>query len=283
LFRRPPASPPPRRSPALESTPESDAPVIEVPGSSPPAPSRGGRSTLQRPATNALEGSLPADTPPSVEFHPTTPPNETPTTDDILPIPGESRGEPASAPERIPARPTDKKITHLFLNPLQTGAADFDGQPGDDGLRVVIEPRNASDQFVPEAGVLSVVLLDPDRQGEAARVARWDFDQSATRQLLADSGSARGIKLEVPWPASAPDATRLKLFVRYEAPDGRRLQADREVFVTAPGQVVSRWTPRSADRQRPTELVTAIDENASSPPPIRSASSGASPGWSPNR
>ena len=84
------------------------------------------------------------------------------------------------APEIISPKPGDKKVTHLFLNPL-SGGADFDGQPGDDGLRVVIEPRNATDEFVPEAGALSVVLLDPERQGESARVARWDSDVASRK------------------------------------------------------------------------------------------------------
>ena len=135
----------------------------------------------------------------------------------------------------------------MFLNPQQTRGADFDGQPGDDGLRIVLEPRNAGEDFVSEAGTLSVVVLDPDRQGDAARIARWDFDQSATRQMLAATSPGRGMKLEVPWPAAAPTASRLKLFVRYETTDGRRLQADRDVFVTPPGQAISRWTPRSTE------------------------------------
>ena len=65
--------------------------------------------------------------------------------------------------------------------------------------------------------------------------------------MLAASSPDRGIKLEVPWPAAAPTSNRLKLFVRYETADGRRLQADRDVFITPPGQALSRWTPRSTE------------------------------------
>jgi len=149
--------------------------------------------------------------------------------------------------EAIPRQTNDKKVTHLFLSPQQTRGADFDGQPGDDGLRILFEPRNAGEEFVSEAGTLSVVVLDSEREGDAARIARWDFDQSATRQMLAATSPERGIKLEVPWPAAAPTSNRLKLFVRYETADGRRLQADRDVFVTLPGQAISRWTPRVQD------------------------------------
>jgi hypothetical protein len=185
-------------------------------------------------------------------------------------VPGSSSPAPAtSPPEQIrpaggekpiaaaepPAKPADTKITHITLSPLFTGGADFDGHPGDEGLCIVIEPRNAGDQYVPEAGPISIVVLDPSREGEAARVARWDFDLSAARQKLANSGAAAGIKLELPWPATPPDANRLHLFVRYETADGRKLQTDREVFLTPPGQISNRWTPRTAQRQRPAEAV----------------------------
>ena len=92
-------------------------------------------------------------------------------------------------------------------------------------------------------------------KSEAARVARWDFDLSAARQKMANSGAASGIKLELPWPATPPDANRLHLFVRYETADGRKLQTDREIFLTPPGQISNRWTPRTVQRQRAAAVV----------------------------
>ena len=110
------------------------------------------------------------------------------------------------------------------------------------------------------------------------------------RQLLAASSSSRGIKLEVPWPAAAPAASRLKMFVRYETPDGRRLQTDREIFVNPPSASLSRWTPRSTDRQSSSAELAAATTHAgglqAEPGPIRSASAAdipAKPIWAPNR
>lgn len=244
LFRRRPDSAPRSRSGATAPDRGNEAPQIEMPGSSSPTPPGGSRSRMQRPDLVPPADSPPHLVPPAVELPPPaaipSPPEQ------IRPTAGE---QPLAT--AIPAKPRDTKVTHITLSPLFTGGADFDSQPGDDGICVVVEPRNAGDEYVPEAGPISIVVLDPARQGDAARVARWDFDLSAARQKLANSAATTGIKLELPWPAAPPGANRLHLFVRYETPDGRKLQTDREIFLTPPGQVSSRWTPRTAVRQRP--------------------------------
>ena len=227
LFRRRPAgSRPPGEPtpPRIEANPATDVPRIEVPPATLPAPPGGAalhQHTLEQPAS-------------------ATSPVET---------------------ESIPAKPADTKVTHLMLNPLLTGGADLDGRPGEDGLAVVLEPRNERDEYVAQAGPVSVVVLDPTREGEAARVARWDFDLSQARQMLATASPGRGIKLDLPWPAAPPANTHLKLFVRYETADGRRLQADREIHLTPPGQISAGWTPR------PGAPLPAAGEAASLPAP----------------
>jgi hypothetical protein len=243
----------PRRRPSKgESDSSVEPPTIEIPGSSSPSSSSPGiRSRSQRPSGGR---SAPADTPPDIEIPaievPVQPASqETAPGTEPLPLP-DGKTRPASLEsETSEVRQSDAKITHLVLNPLRTGGANFDNQPGDDGLCVVLEPRNANEEYVPQAGPVSVVVLDPSRQGESARLARWDFDLSAMRQLVAASSGERGIKLELPWPAAPPECTRVKVFVRYETDDGRRLQADREIHVTSPGQAkapATGWTPRSA-------------------------------------
>jgi hypothetical protein len=164
--------------------------------------------------------------------------------------PGRTSSPPALPRRELPSPAlsldtSDPRITHIHLNPLLTGGGDFDREPGDDGVVVVIEPRNQDNAFVPMAGPVSVVLLDPTQEhGDAARFARWEIDAPNAQRQMESSGKLRGIHLRLPWPQSPPRTTRMQLFVRYITVDGRKLEANREIYLSLPGQTAQRWTPR---------------------------------------
>jgi hypothetical protein len=231
LFRRPDRSEPRDVTPG-ESMPELTPPQIE-PGT-PVDVSELNVPTIDIPTS-------PADTPPretgKLRLEP--PAAE-------LPAP---TSNPESAkrltPQPLQQQPTDRRVTHLFLNPAFTGGNDLDGQSGDDGLLVVLEPRNAANEYIPAAGSVSVVVLDPKRVGDAARIARWDFDAAQLADKF-DAGTTRGLNLSLPWPATTPRSEKLHLFVRYVTPDGRNLQSDREIFLRRGEELARVWTPRAA-------------------------------------
>jgi hypothetical protein len=154
-----------------------------------------------------------------------------------LPPPAEEGA--AAIPE-----PEDQRVTHIVLNPFLTGGHDFDHKPGDDGVAVFIEPRNADDQFITQPGPVSIVVLDPTKEGPEGRIARWDFDAHEARERLKKGRFGKGIQLKLPWPNDPPESNKLHLFVRYETEDGRKLEADREVNIALQGQYSQRWTPR---------------------------------------
>lgn len=193
--------------------------------------------------------------PPAIETR-GTPPSDEPQRPEIeaepapelpgeLPTPRGATPAAATLPDA-----TDTLVTHLFLNSLHTGGIDLDGRPGDDGLSVVLQPRNAAGQFVPLPGKVTVALLDPQKQGEAARIGRWTFIPDEIEPAINSSGDVDGIHLEVPWPGPIPESSALRLFVRYETADGRKIEADREIHVKLAGQFSERWTPRPPERQR---------------------------------
>jgi hypothetical protein len=73
----------------------------------------------------------------------------------------------------------DAQVARIALNSHLTGGYDFDGQPGDEGLLVVVEPQDEAGQYVPLPGDLAIEVRDPQQAGAAAHVARWEFDSAA--------------------------------------------------------------------------------------------------------
>ncbi|QDU92771.1 hypothetical protein [Lignipirellula cremea] len=173
--------------------------------------------------------------------------------DGLGPNLNDGRGEPELIPapqlSQVDAKPaplpTDRRVTHIVVNKRLSGGHDFDRRAGDDGLALVIEPRNADDLFVPTPGSMSVVVLDRSQEGEAARVARWDFEASEIEQRLRlDPFRGRGVHLHLPWPADPPHGKDLAVFLRFETDDQRQLETRFDMAIALPGSPSVRWMPR---------------------------------------
>jgi hypothetical protein len=248
-----------RRSPGREENPELQPPGVEMPDEKQEPPARPPNRIPAEP-----------DTGPVLE-----PPKKKPGAGNVKPTVHEQA-------EGTEPEVTDKKVTHIFVNPLHTCGMDFDHAPGDDGVSILIEPRNSGNQFVPVAAPVSVVVLDSSKSGDDARIARWDFTQAEAAEKIV-SGDKRGIHLKLPWPTRPPAGAKLDIYVRYETPDGKKLQGEKEVVVALPGQYSQRWTPRPADRQRKrTEgprvaAVPTIPESAAAPLPVAEPAVAAEP------
>ena len=102
---------------------------------------------------------------------------------------------------------------------------------------------------------ISVVVIDPALEGNAARVARWDFTAAETAAMFRRSGASLAIHLTMARPTDPPTHHKLHLFVRYVTADGRKLQTDERIEVALPGDRTTRWTPSDGpmDRQAGSE------------------------------
>lgn len=212
-----------------------------------PAPSPIQPDTLAPPKIELPGEPLPEGQVPETFRNPGTP-------DSAIPLPGSSAPGSAEIPGKsAQATPDNTRVAAVVLRPEKTGGHNADGRGGDDGLRAVIEPRDADGRPCLAAGPVSVVVLDPAIAGEAARVARWDF----TAEEIAGLTSDDGIRLEMLWPQSPPVHDKLHLYVRYTTEDGRQLQADCPIDVTAGGRT---------DRWAPALLPPAVSETGQQPP-----------------
>jgi hypothetical protein len=142
----------------------------------------------------------------------------------------------------------------LALDATITGGADFDGEPGDDGITLGLVLRDERGRPMAAVGSLSAVLLDPRQRGDAARVARWDLEEAQVARLLRGQ-NAETYTLHLAWPGDPPRSERLRLFVRYQLPSGEVLEAQREIAVQLANPSGTRravsMTTRPIDRDVP--------------------------------
>ena len=143
-----------------------------------------------------------------------------------------------------------RDIDSIALNRVLTGGISADGSNGDRGLLVVVEPRDRAGRSVDAPAEMSIVVIDPALEGNAARVARWDFTPTETASLFRRDGSNRSIHLTTSWPADPPVHNKLHLFVRYVTIDGRKLQADQPIEVALAGDQTARSNRGDRPRDR---------------------------------
>ena len=244
-------------------TPVQDGPAIMQPPSGPPAspaPDASGRVEMPRVEMPA-EPAPPGQVPQTLRTSPGSQP----------PSPSE-----AAAPSRGDWRSGagSRQVARITLNGLFTGGYDADGRPGDEGITASIEPRDADGRLVAAAAPVSMALLDPAQQGEAARVARWDFTAEEIAAMGQTARMSEGIHLAVTWPGKPPAHERLQLFVRYTTADGRKLEVDQPIEVEIAGRQARRWTTAAPVARPPEPSRPAVS-------PARRADPAPTRSWSP--
>jgi hypothetical protein len=125
----------------------------------------------------------------------------------------------------------DDRVTKIVLNRRLTGGYNSDHRLGDEGVIVVIEPRNHDDRLVPLAGDVAIVAIDPALKSDEGRVARWDLSAAEIQKQLHNTGEGEGISLELPWPGEPPAHERLVLFVRCTTSEGELHEASQPILI----------------------------------------------------
>ncbi len=151
---------------------------------------------------------------------------------------------------------------------MLTGGHSSTGKPPDDGLVVVFSARDSSGQTISAAGDVAIVVIDPQLEGAASRIARWDFAAVEVASHYRQTGLTRGFHFDLVWPEAAPRHRELKLFVRVTTPEGHRLEAEQAIHVRVAGDSANTWTKAAApDGWEPATSDNDADEHPA-PPPI---------------
>jgi outer membrane murein-binding lipoprotein Lpp len=160
--------------------------------------------------------------------------------------------------------PNDRDVMELSINEVRP--ANFDRQPGDDGILVVLEPKNADGETVLDPAMIEIKIGDPT---DRCHYGPWEFPPDAVANCVQNTDKVQAIVLQVPWD-KIPQHNKLDLFVQYTRPDGERLQNRTRFNTNLHESVASRWSARGAStapRQLP-QVVPApmIDDQEDGPP-----------------
>ena len=170
-----------------------------------------------------------------------------------------------------PARElTDRRIVEIAFHPSLSRSANFDDEPDDDGLYLVLQPMNQKGEVVPLEADLSVAVIDPARAQENSVIARWDYSASDVSSKIKPIGSEQGIHLRLPWNGPDPIADRVEVFARYTFSDGRQVVGIKTIFVSTEASQRTVWAPRGGSGSR--TVVASHEQNTDSQPSVSPAS-----------
>ena len=133
-------------------------------------------------------------------------------------------------------------VRQITFNQNLTGGYVAEENPAEQGLLVVLEPRDGQGRLLAAPTDVQVAVLDPKLPGPEARVARWNLTAFETAAQL-HGGPDSGIHLTLPWQNNRPKHAKLHLFVRYLTGDGRKVEADQPIEVVLPNDRSAGWTP----------------------------------------
>ena len=159
-------------------------------------------------------------------------------------------GNASGAPVRAGPSARGSSIERIVLNQQGTHGFDADGRPGDDGIRILIEPRDRQGRIVHVPGELHVELYAPTSEGEIP-VARWIFTSDQTALRLSATPEGHGMEYTLRWPADPPPQRQVKLYVRYLTPDGAEATAEHALVVNLAAAAARRAMMGDHRRSRP--------------------------------
>jgi hypothetical protein len=125
-----------------------------------------------------------------------------------------------------------KKITLGRL----TGGYDDDGWPGDEALEVALEPRDPDDHTIKAPGTLFVSVLAIDPQGQKVPIGSWKVEPDELRRTWKAGLLGTGYHVILPWKGPPP-SKKIRIIARFALPDGRTLEAEKDVTIRPPTEL----------------------------------------------
>ena len=143
---------------------------------------------------------------------------------ELTPPAGAERGQPEAQTVQ------DFEVERISLGML-TGAAEWDGQPGDDGILVYLSPLDRSGDTVKRAGDCTFELFDL-RQSEHPLVMKWHVAAGEAAGLWETFPGCYRFKLS--WQGASPPPPEPILKVTFVTLSGREFAETKRLRVKLP-------------------------------------------------
>ena len=159
--------------------------------------------------------------------------------------PESSSGVIQTSATQVQSKPLDARVREIDWHPTMCRSQNTDGKPGDDGLYLVMVPRNSAGQFVPTTGKMTIVVEETLADGTVARIGRYEYTAEELKEHLEPVGSAPGLHIPIRWSERVPSGTSVDVYAKFSMADGttmvnRRSISLRKIVAGGP----STWTPR---------------------------------------
>jgi hypothetical protein len=132
-----------------------------------------------------------------------------------------------------------------------TGGLDEDGQPGDEALQVLVEPRDAEGHTLKVPGMLLITALEVLPEGVKRPLSSWQLPPEQLARSWRSGLITTGYSLTLPWKAW-PTTEKVRVVARFVLTDGRVFEAEKDVTVrVAPAALRKPAPPEEAPAPTP--------------------------------
>ncbi|MGF1581194.1 MAG: hypothetical protein ACFCD0_17655 [Gemmataceae bacterium] len=131
-------------------------------------------------------------------------------------------GSPEPTMRTIPLR-------RIVVGSLTSGINE-DGEPGDEALKVVIEPRDSQNHLVQVPGSVEINALEILSTGVKTPIGNWQLTPAQLRKTWRRGVFSTGYTVFLPWK-KVPRSEQIRVVVRMSLDDGRVFEADRDIRV----------------------------------------------------
>lgn len=123
-----------------------------------------------------------------------------------------------------------RQLHHLVINRAKTICYDSDGDGYSEGLRLVVEPRDADERLVKANGDLTVTVYKPPGSARQKTVgsplAHWTVPAGEVINHFRSTSRARGLHFVLPWPTPPIECPQVQVVVRLTSFEGSQIETE---------------------------------------------------------